>query len=136
MYQAGTLSGNPLAMTAGLETLKLLREANVFETLVSRARRLGRGVGDAAALAGIPVYQTQVGTMFCTYFTDTPVTNWDTASQADTQRYGQFFWAMLERGVYLAPSQFEAGFMSLAHTDEVIDETIAAAREAFTVLKG
>lgn len=134
MYQAGTLSGNPLAMTAGLETLKILRQANVFETLVDRAERLGKGIGAAAASAGIPVYQTQVGTMFCTYFTDKPVTNWDTASQANTKQYGQFFWAMLERGVYLAPSQFEAGFMSLAHPDEVIEQTTAAAHDGFATL--
>jgi glutamate-1-semialdehyde 2,1-aminomutase len=134
MYQAGTLSGNPLAMTAGLETLKILREPNVFETLVVRTQRLAKGIGEAALMAGIPVYQTQVGTMFCTYFTNAPVTNWDTASTADTERYGKFFWAMIERGVYLAPSQFEAGFMSLAHTEEVIEQTITAAVEAFATL--
>ena len=134
MYQAGTLSGNPLAMTAGLETLKLLREPGIFETLVTRTERLARGIGAAAKDAGIPVYQTQVGTMFCTYFSDVPVSSWDTASQADTRRYGQFFWAMLEQGVYLAPSQFEAGFMSLAHTDEVIEQTVGAARKAFAAL--
>jgi len=134
MYQAGTLSGNPLAMTAGLETLKLLREPGIFETLVTRTERLARGIGAAAKDAGIPVYQTQVGTMFCTYFSDVPVSSWDTASQADTRRYGQFFWAMLEQGVYLAPSQFEAGFMSLAHTDEVIDQTVSAAKKAFAAL--
>jgi glutamate-1-semialdehyde 2,1-aminomutase len=134
MYQAGTLSGNPLAMAAGLETLKILGQPGLFETLVSRTRRLGEGIGQAATSAGIPVYQTQVGTMFCTYFTDTPVANWDTASTANTQRYGQFFWAMVERGVYLAPSQFEAGFMSVAHTDEVIEQTIEAAQEAFRVV--
>jgi glutamate-1-semialdehyde 2,1-aminomutase len=132
MYQAGTLSGNPLAMTAGLETLKLLREDGVFDSLVARAKRLGKGIGEAAKAAGIPVYQTQVGTMFCTYFTDKPVTSWDSASQADTQTYAKFFWAMAENGVYLAPSQFEAGFMSTAHSDEIIDQTIAAAQAAFT----
>ena len=72
--------------------------------------------------------------MFCTYFSDTPITNWDEASQADTQRYARFFGAMLERGVYLAPSQFEAGFMSLAHTDEIIEQTINAARDVFATL--
>jgi len=135
MYQAGTLSGNPLAMTAGLETLKLLREDGVFDTLVIRAKRLGQGIGAAAEAAGIPVYQTQVGTMFCTYFTDKPVTGWDSASQADTQTYAKFFWAMAENGVYIAPSQFEAGFMSTAHTDQVIDQTIEAAQGAFAALK-
>jgi len=135
MYQAGTLSGNPLAMTAGLETLKLLREDGVFDTLVTRAKRLGQGIGAAAEAAGIPIYQTQVGTMFCTYFTDKPVTNWDSASKADTQRYAKFFWAMAENGVYVAPSQFEAGFMSTAHTDQVIDQTIEVAQVAFAALK-
>jgi glutamate-1-semialdehyde 2,1-aminomutase len=134
MYQAGTLSGNPLAMTAGLETLKLLREDGVFDTLVSRAKRLGQGIGEAAKAADIPVYQTQVGTMFCTYFTNKPVTGWDSASRADTQTYAKFFWAMAENGVYVAPSQFEAGFMSAAHSDEIIDQTIAAAQRALATL--
>ena len=131
MYQAGTLSGNPLAMTAGIETLTVLREPGTFEDLVARTRRLCAGVGQAAQAAGVPVTQTQVGTMFCTYFTDGPVTNWSTASGSDTERFGRFFQAMLEGGVYLAPSQFEAGFTSTAHSDDVIDATIAAAHKAF-----
>jgi glutamate-1-semialdehyde 2,1-aminomutase len=135
MYQAGTLSGNPLAMTAGLETLKVLNQADLFESLVARTQRLGEGIGAAAKSAGISIYQTQVGTMFCTYFTDSPVTNWNSASTAATKQYAQFFWAMVERGVYFAPSQFEAGFMSLTHTDEVIEQTIEAAAEAFVTLQ-
>ncbi len=134
MYQAGTLSGNPLAMTAGIETLKILRQPGTFETLVARTKRLGEGIRQAAALAEIPIYQTQVGTMFCTFFTSTPVTNWDTASLANTRQYSQFFWQMIERGVYLAPSQFEAGFMSLAHTSEVIEKTITKVAEALAGL--
>jgi glutamate-1-semialdehyde 2,1-aminomutase len=134
MYQAGTLSGNPLAMTAGLETLKLLREEGVFDALVTRTKRLGQGIGEAAKTAGFPVYQTQVGTMFCTYFANKPVTGWDSASQADTQTYAKFFWAMVENGVYVAPSQFEAGFMSAAHSDEIIDQTIEAAQRALATL--
>ena len=134
MYQAGTLSGNPLAMTAGIETLKVLREPGVFDALVTRTEYLCAGIGQAAHSAGIPVYQTQVGTMFCTYFTESPVTNWATASRSDVQRFGRFFQAMLERGVYIAPSQFEAGFMSTAHTGDVVEETIEAARTAFRVL--
>jgi len=133
MYQAGTLSGNPLAMTAGIETLRLLREPGVFAELVARTARLCQGIGAAAKAAGVPIYQTQVGTMFCAFFSDGPVTNWATAKRSDTSRYAKFFHAMLERGVYLAPSQFEAGFMSLAHDDEVIAATIAAAQEAFAV---
>ena len=131
MYQAGTLSGNPLAMTAGIETLTVLREPGTFEDLVARTRRLCAGVGQAAQAAGVPVTQTQVGTMFCTYFTQGPVTNWSTASGSDTGRFGRFFQAMLEEGVYVAPSQFEAGFTSTAHSDDVIDATIAAVHKAF-----
>jgi len=131
MYQAGTLSGNPLAMTAGIETLTVLREPGVFDDLVTRAGKLCTGLGEAAQSAGVPIYQTQVGTMFCTYFTEDPVTNWATASKSDVQRFGRFFQAMLERGVYIAPSQFEAGFMSAVHTDDVIEATINAARTAF-----
>jgi glutamate-1-semialdehyde 2,1-aminomutase len=130
MYQAGTLSGNPLAMTAGIETLKVLREPGVFDELAARTERLCAGIGDAARSANVPVYQTRVGTMFCTYFTEGPVTNWSTASRSDTARFGRFFQAMLAQGVYLAPSQFEAGFTSTAHTDDVIEATIAAARVA------
>jgi len=130
MYQAGTLSGNPLAMTAGIETLKVLREPGLFDELVARTERLGAGIGEAARAAGVPVYQTQVGTMFCTFFTEGPVTNWATASKSDTRRFGRFFQAMLERGVYMAPSQYEAGFMSSAHSEDVVGETVEAARAA------
>ena len=131
MYQAGTLSGNPLAMTAGIETLKVLREPGVFDDLVARTERLCAGVGEAARSAGVPVYQTRVGTMFCTYFTQEPVVNWATASQSNTDQFARFFRAMLEEGVYIAPSQFEAGFTSTAHTDQVIEATVEAAQKAF-----
>jgi glutamate-1-semialdehyde 2,1-aminomutase len=131
MYQAGTLSGNPLAMTAGIETLKYLSEPGVFDGVVARTERLGAGVGKAARAAGVPIYQTQVGTMFCTYFIDGTVRDWPTVSQSDTKRFAHFFQAMIDRGVYLAPSQFEAGFMSTAHSDEVVDATIEAAQAAF-----
>lgn len=131
MYQAGTLSGNPLAMTAGIETLKAIREPGVFDQLVAGTARLGQGIGAAAEAAGVPVYQTQAGAMFCTFFTDRPVTNWDTAARSDTKRYARFFQAMLKHGVYLAPSQFETGFFSIAHSDEIVAATIEAARAAF-----
>jgi len=134
MYQAGTLSGNPLAMTAGIETLKALREPGVFDGLVKDATRLCEGIGAAAEAAGIPVFQTQVGTMFCTYFVDQPVTDWDSASMSNTQLYARFFRAMLERGVYLAPSQYEAGFFSTAHTREILVATVQAAQTAFKEL--
>ncbi|MBE7553037.1 MAG: glutamate-1-semialdehyde 2,1-aminomutase [Anaerolineales bacterium] len=131
MYQAGTLSGNPLAMTAGIETLKAIREPGVFDRLVAGTTQLCQGIGAAAEAAGVPLYQTQVGTMFCAFFTDQPVVNWDTAAKSDTQRYARFFQAMLRQGVYLAPSQFESGFFSLAHTGEIVTATVAAAQAAF-----
>jgi glutamate-1-semialdehyde 2,1-aminomutase len=135
MYQAGTLSGNPLAMTAGIETLKAIREPGVFAELVASTTRLCQGIGAAAEAAGVPLYQTQAGTMFCAFFTDQPITNWDTAAKSDTQKYACFFHAMLRHGVYLAPSQFETGFLSTAHTEEIISATIEAAQAAFEELK-
>jgi glutamate-1-semialdehyde 2,1-aminomutase len=131
VYQAGTLSGNPLAMTAGIETLSRLREPGVFETLAARSEQLCAGIGEAARKAGVPVYQTRAGTMFCTFFLDAQVRDWARARMADTRKYGRFFRSMLERGVYLAPSQFEAGFMSTAHDDVVIRATLEAAEVAF-----
>jgi glutamate-1-semialdehyde 2,1-aminomutase len=131
MYQAGTLSGNPLAMTAGVETLKVLREPGVFDDIEQKAARLAQGIGEAAEAAGVPVFQTRVGTMFSSFFTTEPVTDYDSAKTSDTDRFGRYFQALLERGVYIAPSQFEAGFMSLAHSDEAVEQTVTAAREAF-----
>lgn len=131
MYQAGTLSGNPLAMTAGIETLKAIREPGVFDRLVAGTTELCQGIGAAAEAAGVPLYQTQVGTMFCTFFTDQPVINWDTAAKSDTQKYARFFQAMLRHGVYLAPSQFESGFFSTAHSEGIITATIRAAEATF-----
>ena len=131
MYQAGTLSGNPLAMTAGLVTLQELRKPGVFEGIAAQTERLCQGIGQAAQEAGVPVYQTRVGTMFCSYFAQDPVTDYATAQQSDTAAFGRFFQAMLEAGVYLAPSQFEAGFTSTAHNDEAIDATVNAAQRAF-----
>ncbi len=131
MYQAGTLSGNPLAMTAGLITLRELRKPGVFDGIVAQAERLGQGIGRAAEEAGVPIYQTQVGTMFCTFFAEGPVTDYASAKTSDTAAFGRFFQAMLDAGVYLAPSQFEAGFASTAHTPGIIDATVEAARRAF-----
>ncbi|NIV29389.1 MAG: glutamate-1-semialdehyde 2,1-aminomutase, partial [Anaerolineae bacterium] len=110
MYQAGTLSGNPLAMTAGLVTLRELCRPGVFEGIAARTKQLCEGIGQAATAAGVPVHQTMVGTMFCTYFTEGPVTDYESAKTSDTAGFGRFFQAMLDAGVYLAPSQFEAGF--------------------------
>jgi glutamate-1-semialdehyde 2,1-aminomutase len=134
MYQAGTLSGNPLAMTAGLVTLRELCKPGVFDQIVAQTERLCQGIGEAAAKAAVPVYQTQVGTMFCTFFTQSPVTDYAGARTSDTATFGRFFQAMLEQGVYLAPSQFEAGFASVAHTGDVIGATVEAAQHAFRTL--
>lgn len=134
MYQAGTLSGNPLAMTAGIETLKTLQEPGVWDEMEAAGERLVNGLGAAAADAGIPVQASRVGTMFGLYFNEEPVTNWETASRSDTERFGRYFQAMLENGVYVAPSQFEVGFLSTAHGEEVIEATIEAAARAFTTL--
>jgi glutamate-1-semialdehyde 2,1-aminomutase len=131
VYQAGTLSGNPLAMTAGIETLSRLRQPGVFENIAARTEQLCAGIGAAARQAGVPVYQTRAGSMFCTFFLETPARDWAGVRAADTRRFGRFFTAMLERGVYLAPSQFEAAFMSAAHDEQVIEATLAASMEAF-----
>jgi glutamate-1-semialdehyde 2,1-aminomutase len=131
MYQAGTLSGNPLAMTAGIETLKVLRQPGVFAEIEQKAARLGEGIGEAAEEASVPIFQTRVGTMFSNFFTSEPVIDYDTSKTSNTDRFGRYFHAMLEGGVYIAPSQFEAGFISLAHSDEDIDQTVQAARRAF-----
>ncbi|HXA49367.1 MAG TPA: glutamate-1-semialdehyde 2,1-aminomutase [Candidatus Acidoferrum sp.] len=125
VYQAGTLSGNPLAVAAGLAMLRHLKaHPEVYEALERRAARLC-----AEAPEGVTV--NRVGSMFTFFFTEGPVTDWESAKVSDTARFGRFFRAMLERGIYLAPSQFEAAFLSAAHSDADIERTIAAAREAF-----
>ena len=134
IYQAGTLSGNPLAMTAGLATLMRLRDPLIYENLERAGARLQRGLTEAAHEAGIETVTNRVGSMLTTFFTAEPVTDWDSAAKSDRERYGKFFHAMLEQGVYLAPSQFEAGFISIAHTDELLDRTVEAARKAFRAL--
>jgi glutamate-1-semialdehyde 2,1-aminomutase len=140
MYQAGTLSGNPLAMTAGLVTLRKLLSPGVFDRLSTRTASLAAGVEHAAAAAGTPVQVGQVGSMFGCYFLrepDASITDYATArQQADTERYAAWFHALLERGVYLAPSQFEAGFVSTAHSEDDIRATITAVADALAVLPG
>lgn len=136
VYQAGTLSGNPLAMAAGIAQLTLLSEPGVYEQLEQRTARLAAGIRSAAESAGVAIYQTRVGSMFCVFFTDAPVTDEATAKRSDTRAYATYFRAMLESGVYLAPSQFEAGFLSLAHSDEQIERTVRAAKEAFARVAG
>ncbi len=134
IYQAGTLSGNPLAMAAGLAMLKGLSRPGVYEALEEKSARLANGLASVAAKADIPVSFTRVGSMFTTFFAPGPVTDYQSALKSDTARFGKFFMGMLERSVYLAPSQFEAGFMSLAHSDADIDNTIAAAAEVWAAL--
>jgi len=126
MYQAGTLSGNPLAITAGLETLIALQEPGVWGSMASMGERLASGLRSVAGDAGVPVVVSQLGTMFGMFFSDTPVTGWASAEHADTARYATYFNALLDEGVYMAPSQFEAGFISTAHDSDVIDHTITA----------
>jgi glutamate-1-semialdehyde 2,1-aminomutase len=131
VYQAGTLSGNPLAVTAGLATLKLLRATHVYKKLEERSAAVAEGIGKEANRAGIPLIQHRVGSMMTSFFTSEPVVDWNSAKRSDTKRYGQFFHRMLEQGVYLAPSQFEAMFLSTAHSSADIERTIKAARTAF-----
>ena len=134
VYQAGTLSGNPLAMAAGVATLQALAEPNVYEQLEERSAQLAEGIKVAADEAGVPIYQTRAGSMGCVFFSDGPVSDYATACKCDTDRYARYFHAMLDRGVYLAPSQFECFFVSTAHTAEQIERTVQAAREAFASL--
>jgi glutamate-1-semialdehyde 2,1-aminomutase len=131
IYQAGTLSGNPLAMKAGLLTLRRLKDESIYRNLEQRSARLCEGLAKAAADAGIKTTTNRVGSMWTTFFTDEPVTNWTTANKSNRELYGKFFHAMLDEEVYLAPSQFEAGFVSSAHTEAIIEQTIEAARKAF-----
>ncbi len=131
VYQAGTLSGNPLAMTAGIETLKILARKESYARLEQTMRHLEEGLRDAARRAGAGTRFYRAGTMFCTYFTNREVTDYATAKTSDTARYARFFMKMLDQGIYLAPSQFEAGFITLAHTAADVEKTVAAAYNAF-----
>jgi len=133
MYQAGTLSGNPLAMAAGLATLTHLREHKdeIYPRLEKLSAKLVEGVAAAAKSARVKLCANRVGSMFTWFFTPGPVTDWNSASKSDTKAFGRFFRGMLDNGVYLPPSQFEAAFMSAAHTEEDVQKTIAAAKQAF-----
>jgi glutamate-1-semialdehyde 2,1-aminomutase len=131
VYQAGTLSGNPLAMTAGIETLKLLKEKGVYDRLEEKAAFLCTETEKIARSSKTPTYFTRVGSMFCLFFTPGPVSDYASAKESDTEAFRRYFWALLEQGIYVAPSQFEAGFVSLAHTDEDIETTLTALRVAF-----
>lgn len=131
VYQAGTLSGNPVAMAAGLANLKILSEKSVYQKLEKSSARLSEGLRAAAEAADVDFYATRVGSMSCLFFTKETVFDYQTAKTSDTAKYARYFAEMLDRGIYLAPSQFEAAFVSLAHTEEDIDKTVTAAEEAF-----
>jgi glutamate-1-semialdehyde 2,1-aminomutase len=118
-------------MTAGIETLKGLSEPGVFDETVQLTTMLREGIGAAAEAAGISLYTTQAGTMFCFFFNEGPVTDWESAAASDLKMFGRFFHAMLDRGVYFPPSQFESWFFSTAHSHEVVVATIQAAQTAF-----
>jgi glutamate-1-semialdehyde 2,1-aminomutase len=130
VYQAGTLSGNPLAVAAGLAALRALADRRAYARLEALGARLEQGLGEAARGAGVPLTVNRVGSMLTAFCCDGPVRDYASARRADTARYARFFQGMLARGVYLAPSQFEAAFVSLAHAEADIDAAVAAAAEA------
>ncbi|MEH2054593.1 MAG: glutamate-1-semialdehyde 2,1-aminomutase [Nostoc sp.] len=134
VYQAGTLSGNPLAMTAGIKTLELLQKPGTYEYLERITKKLADGLLQIAKENGHEVCGGQISAMFGLFFTSGPVHNYEDAKKSDTAKFGRFHRGMLERGVYLAPSQFEAGFTSFAHTEEDIDQTLAVARDVISSL--
>jgi glutamate-1-semialdehyde 2,1-aminomutase len=134
VYQAGTLSGNPLAMAAGITALRELQKAGTYEKLEEAGAALEDGMKTAARAANVPVQFNRIGSMFCAYFTAMPVHNLADAMTCDRERFARYFHGMLERGVYFAPSQFETGFVSLAHTGEQIRQTVNAAAEVMRTL--
>lgn len=135
VYQAGTLSGNPIAMTAGIETLKILSNPQTYKKLEEIGSNLEEGLIDASKKARVKTKFYRAGTMFCTYFTEKDVVDYKTAKMSDTAKFNKFFWGMLKRGINLAPSQFEAGFISLAHSKSDIEKTVKAAYETLLELK-
>ncbi len=129
VFQAGTLSGNPLATAAGIATLEELKENPPYQRLEALSEQLAQGLQQAAQKAGVPCHLARCGSMLTLFFSSEPVVDWDTASRCDTKRFARYFWGMLERGVYLPCSQYEALFLSAAHTQELIEQTIQAAEE-------
>jgi glutamate-1-semialdehyde 2,1-aminomutase len=134
VYQAGTLSGNPVAMAAGIATLQCLQKSGYYEALESKSAALAAGLKKAADKAGIPVTTNRVGSMLGMFFTDQPVSNFAEAQTSDVDRFAKYYRAMLEEGIYLAPSQYEAGFVSSAHSEEDIEATLRGAANVFPVL--
>jgi glutamate-1-semialdehyde 2,1-aminomutase len=138
MYQAGTLSGNPLAMAAGCAMLKQLRDrkGEIYPRLEKLSGELANGLSAAAKEAGVPLCHNRVGSMFTWFFQEGPVTDWDSASKSNTEAFGKFFRSMLDSGVYLPPSQYEAAFLGATHSEEDIQRTIAAAKQTFGTMRG
>ncbi len=134
IYQAGTLSGNPLAMSAGIATLKLIQEEGFYQQLEEKSAYLEKGVQQVAESSSVATCWQRVGGMFCTYFQKGPVNNFDDALKSDTEAFGRYFRSMLDQGINLAPAQYEAGFMSIAHSQEDLDKTIAAVEQALTAV--
>jgi len=134
VYQAGTLSGNPLAMSAGIATLNILKQPGFYKALEEKSRAVAEGIAKAALDAGYPIYSTRVGSMFCAFFSKGDVFDWPTASRCDTKAFSTYFLGMLDEGIYLAPSQFETAFVSAAHSQVDIDKTIAAAAKCFKLI--
>ena len=134
VFQAGTLSGNPLATAAGIATLKILRDTSPYERLERRSTKLATGLEEAAIRAGVPFSIGWFGAMMTFFFNSEPVTDWDVASRCDTGRYAKYFWGLLDRGVYMPPSQFEALFLSTAHSEEDIETTVSQAGEVLAEL--
>ena len=134
VYQAGTLSGNPLAVSAGLATLRRLQSEDPYGRMEQRSAALHRALVDGAAKFGIPARVNRVGSMLTLFFTDREVTDFDSAKNSDLKRFNAFFHAMLDQGIYLPPSQFEVAFISAAHTESDIDHTVKAATRAFSLL--
>jgi glutamate-1-semialdehyde 2,1-aminomutase len=136
MYQAGTLSGNPLAMAAGIAMLEALRDGAAYERIERASHKLEAGLESAAKKAGVPVQVARVGSMITPFFSRTRIENWEQAKHADTKAFARFFGVMLDEGVVLPPSQYETWFLSTEHDDAVIEETIAAAEKAFAAAAG
>lgn len=134
VYQAGTLAGNPVAMSAGIETLKVLGEGNPYGWLQKRTDALTVGLSHLIGRSGVPAFVSGIGSLFTIFFSREEVSDYDSALRSDTQKYGKFFWSMLESGVYLPPSQFEACFVSLAHTEPDVERTLQAMEKALAAL--
>ncbi len=134
VFQAGTLSGNPLATSAGIATLQALRDTPPYEKIEQLSARLAEGLDEASKSAGVPHVVQRVGSMTTLFFHEGPVDSWDDAAKCDTDAFAKFFWGMLRRGVYLPCSQYEAMFVSASHTEEEIDQTIMAAKESLAEL--